>query len=153
MFNKNENVLKIDKIKEENGLISYEEAVRIWFETNGLEINNENIDIYLSRDLIIYRLENDDNDDNDDGVVINEEMKKLLSMSDIDRVLEIERMRTTNIDDETYLTAVTCFLDTYLLDIKKSNINKYIPQTIIDRLELESILSGSLKGRRSYNIK
>lgn len=150
MFNKNENVLKIDKIKSENNLLSYEQSVIMWFSLNELEINDENIDLYLPRDLIIYRIENDNKPKKE--VVVNEELKKLIGMSDIDRVIEIEDMRIQNIEDESYITAVTNFLDKYLLDIKKSNINKYIPQTIIDRLENESTMNGSLKGRHSYKF-
>lgn len=151
--NKNENVLEIDKIKKENDLISYEESVIMWFSYKGLEINDKNIDMYLPRDLIIYRIENDGNDTDENESIINEEIKKVIAMNDIERVIEIEEMRSSNIEDESYLSAVTNFLNKYMLDIKKTNINKYVPQTIIDRLENESTMNGTIKGRNSYKFR
>lgn len=149
--NKNEVVLEIDKIKKENDLLSYEECVKIWFSENEIELNEENVKILLPINLIIYRIQNDESEEKEEEIV-NQELKKLIAMSEIDRVIEIENIRTNNLEEETYITAVSLFLDKYLLDVKKSNINKYVPQIIIDRLEKESTMNGSLKGRHSYKF-
>lgn len=149
--NKNEVVLEIDKIKKENDLLSYEECVKIWFSENEIELNEVNAKILLPINLIIYRIQNDESEEKEEEIV-NQELKKLIAMSEIDRVIEIENIRTNNLEEETYITAVSLFLDKYLLDVKKSNINKYVPQIIIDRLEKESTMNGSLKGRHSYKF-